>query len=459
MPLTDLLVCPACRGDLAPGALRSPREKSRSPEARETSKRTSDDPPSEVGGIAFHCDACDVDYPSLGTVACLLPDPQTWRTRWREQLGRIHLEGEETIDTFESEQRRPGLLASTRKRLGHQVALTRQVLAEVDALLAPVGAWASPQTPMTGFRPMEMVHLLHRDWGWPHSDENQRALELVTKVLPPGPLGRVLVLGAGACRLAYDLHRTRAVETTVAIDIDPLALLAANPVIHGQRITLTEPRANATELEQLSAVRTLEAPHGAVDNLHLLLADGLRPPVRAGSFDTLVTPWFIDVVPPDLRELLGELDRALAPNGRWIHFGPLLYPSGRPLACRYSREEVYELAQLAGFELEASESEVLTYALSPLTERGRLERCLAFSARKSSAPPKGAWLVLPHLSVPAFSSEPHPSAAFRAVLELVDGVRSINDITAAVIARSGTQHPGVKDSVRHCLSSHPDLRS
>ncbi len=393
---------------------------------------------------------------------CLLSPPDVWLRTWRVQLGMLHAEGEATIDVFEEEQRKPGLLRSTRSRLERQALLTRQVLREVDAFMAPIGQRLTPDAPLPNYRPMEMVHLLHRDWGWPHSDENDVALKLVEKVLPSGPLGKVLVLGAGAGRLAYDLHRTHAAQVTVAIDIDPLALLVADQVLKGLPVALTEPRANATELEQLSTVRALKAPMGPVVGLHLLLADGLRPPVQALAFDMVVTPWFIDVGSPDIRELLGELHRALVPGGRWIHFGPLLYPPSRPMACRYSREELFELAAYAGFELEQSASQLLTYALSPLTERGRLEQCLAFSAIKTDRRFEGElprWLVLPHLSVPNFPrlQVAQPSVAIRAVLELIDGSRSINEIAATLIARSGTRATAVKDSVRHCLLMvHPE---
>ncbi|POA29059.1 hypothetical protein, partial [Pseudomonas sp. FW305-3-2-15-E-TSA2] len=61
---------------------------------------------------------------------------------------------------------------------------------------------------------------VHRDWCWGDA-ENAASHALVADALGPCG-GRVLVLGAGACRLAYDLHQSGVQAQTVALDINPL---------------------------------------------------------------------------------------------------------------------------------------------------------------------------------------------------------------------------------------------
>ena len=57
---------------------------------------------------------------------------------------------------------------------------------------------------------------IHRDWNWGDA-ENSASLELVQKALGHGGLGETaLVLGAGAGRLAYDLHQASDTSLTVA---------------------------------------------------------------------------------------------------------------------------------------------------------------------------------------------------------------------------------------------------
>lgn len=415
----------------------------------------------------FRCLSCAQRYPAVGGVPSLLPRPNAWLEHWRNQLAIIAQEADLTLETFEAERRKPALLETTRERLDSQIDLTRQVASEIDAVLLPaVGGRAAEAQEIPGFRPLETLHLLHRDWGWTESDENARALACLEKVIH-APLGRLLVLGAGACRLAYDLHRKHAASLTIALDIDPLALLTADKILNGQIVPLTEARANANEMTRLRALRLLKAPDGPVADFQPLLANGLAPPFRDGVFDTVLTPWFIDLVPQDLREFLPALHRLLTPGGRWLNFGPLLYPMTRPAALRFAREEVFELAARVGFEITNWTSELLPYSLSPLAERGRLEQCLAFSAVAGPRPAPDAFdppnfLVFPDVPIPDFpgrASFDHPSAALRAIVEAIDGQRSITDVATLVGERVGVKGPALKDAVRHCLlETHPRAR-
>lgn len=410
------------------------------------------------------CPTCGAQFPSVGGVACVFADPDARLARWRENLGTLHLRAEQSIAVLGDEQRLPALLPLTQARLAEQVRITGRLVAEVDELLVPaLGTPRPPTTDVPGFESRESLRSLHRDWGWPGSDENGRALACVQKV-SSAPLGRALVLGAGACRLAYDLSLANRQALLVAVDDDPLVLLAAARILAGETLSLTEVRELPTEMTLLSTARTLRAPHGAATRVFPLLADGLAPPFRPAAFDTVITPWFIDVVPPDLRDLLGVLRRVLAPEGRWLHFGPLLYPPQRSPARQFSRQEVLELARRAGFVVEAASDETLPFSASPLDGRVRLEPCLAFSARVAGVPadePGGlpSWVVLPHLPVPDFVGRAlffHDSPGFRKVIQLIDGQRAIDDIAAQLGAPEGTELGALKDAIRDCLlQAHP----
>ncbi|MFL5308499.1 MAG: hypothetical protein ACJ8F1_25025 [Polyangia bacterium] len=410
------------------------------------------------------CSSCGTRYPQVGGVACVVDEPARRLAHWRENLGALHLRAEQSIAVLSDEQRMPALLPLTQARLAEQIRLTMRVVEEVDELLVPaLGTPRPPTSDVPGFESRESLRSLHRDWGWPNSDENARALGCLEKVIT-APLGRTLVLGAGACRLAYDLARRDPEALFVALDDDPLVLLPAARILAGETLSLTEVRELPTEMTLLSAARTLRAPRGPATRVFPLLADGLAPPFRLAAFDTVLTPWFIDVVPPDLRDLVGVLRRVLVPGGRWLHFGPLLYPPQRSPARQFSREELLELARRAGFSVEATISETLPFSASPLDGRFRLEPCLAFSARVAGVPADVAgdlpsWLVLPDLPVPDFVGRAlffHDSQGFRKVIQLVDGQRGINDIASLLDAPEGTDPGALKDAIRDCLLQvHP----
>ena len=231
---------------------------------------------------------------------------------------------------------------------------------------------------------VEYLQFLYRDWGWERAGnrENELALDAIRKILSPDDLGLTLVLGAGACRLAYDLHRQCGASETAVVDIDPFLFVIAEAVVRGEPVQLTESTANVQALGQVARAWSLHAPAGPLSDaeFHFFLANGLVPPFADHAFDTVVTPWFIDQVPGDLSAFFGQLRRLLRPGGRWINSGPLLYPAETSLGRRFSREEIFELAERAGFHVERSATESRPHLESPLNGRGKLEWVLTFEA-------------------------------------------------------------------------------
>jgi uncharacterized protein YbaR (Trm112 family) len=365
--LRNWVVCPLCRGDLA--ALKD----------------------------ALFCVACDRRFASVGGVPCLLTDLNARRAEWVTRVLMLKQATRATLTLLSRELKQPDLLAATRERLRHQAALTVRMSSEACALLeeatgtpvigsadaAPFAELPGAAPQLTRSGPFDAFHLLHRDWGWPTS-ENARALALLERVLTP-PLGPTLVLGAGAGRLAYDLNLHFGAVPTLALDVDPIALLVASRMARGESVELTEGWAGAPELSRISVTRALSAPEGSAPNLHFVLADGLAPPCQEHAFQTVVTPWFIDVVPPDARAFLNVVQRYVAPGGRWVHVGPLLYPPERPLALRYTMDELIEAAAGLGLSFERQHSEVLPYSVSPLTGRGKLELCFALACQAEAS--------------------------------------------------------------------------
>ena len=196
---------------------------------------------------------------------------------------------------------------------------------------------------------VEYSYYSFRDWGWPETQENGDALTAALAAAPE-PLGRVLVVGAGACRLAADLHRHGGATETAAVDIDPYLLVIAEAVVRGAEVRLTEAGLNAVDAGRVARAWTLRAPEGplSADAFHFFLANGLAPPFAGETFDTVVTPWFIDRVPTDLPAFLATVRRLLRPGGRWLNHGPLLYPPETPLPRRHSVDELRALAAGAG---------------------------------------------------------------------------------------------------------------
>jgi SAM-dependent methyltransferase len=334
--------------------------------------------------------SCGQSYPRLNSIRVLLPDPSAHVEHWRMQLGFIIQQASETNHALQLQAAEPGIGGATRTRLHALARAIAEQVADVAAVLVP--AIGDPLPPREGIGlprgAGDYISCLFRDWGWSdgHHEENDRSLAAIRRITRGQELGRILVLGAGGCRLAYDLQVQCGATATAVLDIDPFLLAIAEAVIRGAAGSLTETSVNAPEVDPVSRAWTLSAPSGPLgaDVFHFFLADGTEPPFADQSFDTVVTPWFIDQVPTDLEAMLRRMHRLLVPGGRWINHGPLIYrPDALDIARWYARQEIFDLAGAVGFRVGAWESTPQPHLVSPLTGRGLIENVLTFEAARA----------------------------------------------------------------------------
>ena len=339
----------------------------------------------DLASRPLRCARCAQGYGTVGPIPVILPRFDEHLTLWQRQLSALKAQAEHTLSAIEGELSTPGLLPAGVERLRALGQALRDQVADIAAVVGPALGEAEPGGDAGLPRGIvEYIQFLYRDWGWESAGnrENERAFAALQQVLSAGALGRTLVLGAGACRLAYDVHRACGATETAVLDIDPYLLLIAEAVIRGQTVRLTEATANVQELSQIFKAWQLRAPQGPLDasQFHFFLANGLAPPFADHSFDTVITPWFIDQVPQDLAAFIAVLKRQLRSGGRWLNSGPLLYPADTPLARRWSREEVFDLAEQAGFHITRWWSESRNHLASPLNGRAKVEWLLTFEA-------------------------------------------------------------------------------
>jgi hypothetical protein len=306
------------------------------------------------------------------------------------QLGLVIQQAGETTRALWNQATEAGLDGATRRRLQALVGAVTDQIADLTLVLGPALGGALPPRDGVGLPrgATDYLTCIFRDWAWSdgHDEENDRSLATVRRVIHGRELGRTLVLGAGACRLAYDLHVHCGGTETAVVDIDPYLLVIAEAVVRGATLSLTESSVNAPEINPVSRRWTLTAPSGALGDqvFHFFLANGTQPPFADGTFDTIVTPWFIDQVPTDLEGVIGRFRGLLAPGGQWINHGPLIYrPDALPLARWYARQEIFDLAGALGFRVGVWESASQPHFVSPLTGRGLLENVLTFEALRA----------------------------------------------------------------------------
>ena len=368
---------------------------------------------------------------------------------WRNRL-TLYLEEFQAADRATSLDLALESRAATRARLEHLRSAYQAQSQLVTQLLAPL-AMARLPLPQPSLTAVETVlpvtqdlhsyySNLHRDWSW-GGVENAAAHELVNRALGEHDAQRLLVLGAGGCRLAYDLHQSSSRSITVALDINPLLLLAAARIVRGETVDLVEfPIAPRTAAD-VAVRRQLRAPAAVRSGLELLFADAWQAPFAPQTFGAVVTPWLIDIVDVDFATVALHVNRLLALGGQWVNFGSLAFPWRRP-ALRHSVAELQDILGECGFDVIRFTDATLPYMRSPASRHGRMEEVSVFTAVKRRRGPREAadsgsppWLANMRLPVPVGEGIAMAAEASRiqaVLLALVDGRRSVDDLVRLV---------------------------
>jgi len=420
-PLTDLLACPRCDQGLT----------------------STDD--------RWHCAGCHVDFPRIAGLPWLFAEPGAALGEWR---GRLHF----SVQRFERDRRQlaealagKDLSAATRARLEHLERTAADHTVRLRALLAPleidqqqagVETYLALRTRLPPDQGLTTYSAnVHRDWCW-GAEENDASFDILAAALGDTLPGRVLVLGAGAGRLAYDLHERTAATCTTALDFNPFLLFVAERVTRGESLELYEFPLAPRSVAEHAVLRTLAAPAPARPGLGFVLADVHRPPFRRGAFDTVVTPWLVDILPEPFETQCARVNALLADGGRWLNFGSLSFHDPDPRR-RYGIDECLAALEDNGFgSIVVSEREI-PYLCSPASRHARRERVVSWSAVKQrdvkKVPRHQAlpdWLVRGSDPVPlsdAFRTQATATRIHAFLMSMIDGRRSIKDMAKLVV--------------------------
>ncbi len=404
----------------------------------------------DAASNGLRCSGCRIDFPLVDGEPWLFAEPQAaldeWQGRLRFTLLRIERERERVQASLDGTAR-----DSTRSRLSQLASALADHRARLAKLLAPFaldghgGNYETylalrtrlpPDQGLTTYYPN-----IHRDWGWGET-ENVASLELVAASLAAARHRTLLVLGAGAGRLAYDLHGRCGPEATIALDFNPLLVTIARRAARGETIELYEfPLAPRTRADQ-AVLRRLQAPAPAAAGLRFLLADAHRPPFRKGAFSAVITPWLVDILPEPFEAQCARVNGLLESGGQWVNFGSLAFP-GRDPAGQYGIDECVDVLTEHGFdEIQVDERDI-PYLCSPASRHARRERVVIWSATKRRDVKRVAryqalpdWLVRGTDAVPlteSFRSQALSTRVHAFIMSLIDGRRSLKDIAATMV--------------------------
>jgi len=420
-------------------------------------------------GDGLRCAGCRVDFPRLESIPWLFAEPNAalgeWRGRLHYSLQRVERERQELGKALG----RTDLRAPTRARLELLARAIDGHGARLRALLAPLdiegyGANVETHLALRTRLPVDQglttyYPNVHRDWAW-GDEENAASIRIVEDALGGAPPDRVLVLGAGSARLAYDVHMQLGPSSTVALDFNPLLMLIAQRVARGERVELYEFPIAPRGAADVAVLRELAAPAPAREGFHCVLADAHRPPFAHGAFDTVITPWLLDILPEKFEVLCARINALLAPRGRWVNFGSLSFHAP-DAASRYGVDECSAAIEDSGFTAPTVAERDIPYLCSPASRHGRRERVVSWRADKTEDAKKVPrhealpdWLVrgaepvplLEPFRVQAVSTRIH---AF--IMSLIDGKRSLKDIAKIIVEQRLMSEHEAEPAIRSFL--------
>lgn len=398
-----------------------------------------------------HCSACKIDFPSIDGIPWMFAEPEAslgeWRGRMQLALQTLSHESARLDSELKDKNMRP----LTRRRLERYKKATdyhrrslRKLMQPLDlqTLSGTLETYLALRTRLPSDQGLNTYYAnVHRDWSW-GDDENKASIKQIRAVLhESAELGNVLVLGAGAGRLAYDLHMQFDCTCTVVLDFNPMLMLVAHSVTRGGHLKMYEFPIAPKSLEDDAVLRTLAAPKPVSDGFHLVLGDALRPPFVAESFDTIVTPWLIDIITDDLSVLGARINGLLKTDGRWVNFGSLAFADAQR-ARQYSPEETKAIVAECGFSDPYVSEATIPYMCSPASRHGRQEKVFTFSAYKERSVEQPArhcalpdWIVTGKAPVPlspSFRSQAMTTQIYSFIMSLIDGKRTLQDMAVVL---------------------------
>ncbi len=399
------------------------------------------------------CDQCKQSYPQFkfGNIAIpfLFADVDAAISAWRARINGFKVTVDQAIENLSTQSKDKNLSRLTRERLKSLLKAKKlykqQIIDHLECFekfsLENYVYSASEVDKNQGVE--SYINNIFRDWSW-NNGENEELLESINKVVDADyQAGVSLTLGAGASRFSYDFHEKYNAKHSLLLDINPVLLGSAAKIINGGVIELYEFPIAPVSIENYSIHQECKIVSKNPQEFSYLLADALNAPLAEKNFDSVLTPWFIDIIPMDLKDFIAHVNRLLKVGGLWINTGSLAFFHNSQ-QCNYSQEEVIDLLKKFGFDDVKVARTKINYLNSPYSAHGRIEEVFSFSAKKkfdTVVPRKfnylPEWVDKINQSIPnqaELTAQSSKHLLQAQVLSAIDGKRSVIQI-AQLLAR------------------------
>lgn len=380
---------------------------------------------------------------NLNQIPCLFPDNDYYLIYWQTKKQELINSFQFRIDSL-NKQLSTVVSHLTKDRLNKLLKAYEYNLKKTEEILSSLNQNHDSQITLKDIIPSQQTLSLYwnnifRDWSW-ETEENKISLEVLKKVIPNDwAPENFVVLGAGACRLAIDIHQEYHLKNTIALDFNPFLLLIAKQMIENQQLKFFEIPATPINIEETTLARFLKNPYGKkINNFYPLLGDIQNLPFKPKSIHAVLTPWVIDILPMNVAKTAERVNAILKMGGEWINFGPLGFMNSKEALCP-TFEEIKEILIEKGFSIKEEVVEVIPYLDSPDASQKRFEKIICFKAIKEKDThltdfnylPE--WLINKNLPIPLTNEIKQHQILAKTnadVFFTIDGTKSFSDITA-----------------------------
>lgn len=425
----------------------------------------------------LQCSECNKEFPLYhsghDSIAWLFELPELNILEWKARLNGFLQINQLEQQRLKDAQKDKRLSKTGQKRVNKLLNAKRQQVEQVLEILSPLDLTDNSkhldsavnilQTKTPRNQGLDSYYNnIFRDWSW-QNEENKQLLDCIDQVLDDKHLGKVLTIGAGSGRLSYDIQRGYSTDYSVLLDINPLLLLSASQAIQGKEFVLNEFPIAPLNKNSFFAEQICRAPEAINQDVYYLFADGMNLPFKEKSFDTIVTPWLLDIIPQNIKDYIPRINEKLTIGGNWLNTGSLAFFHKNQSWC-YSEEEVIELIEKSGFEILSSKRSTIKYMHSPLSAHGRSETVFSFNAKKIKdvlVPEKyeylPEWIRDPSKPIAKQYEQEIASSKYlleAQVLGAIDGQRSVEQIGDLVAKQYNLQSDEATHAVRRILVDH-----
>lgn len=300
--------------------------------------------PSEEN-LFISCSGCKTEYPIVGGIPILIPNPLAYLAESTLILKRHLTERESHLSDIdqgiESNVLRRNALKLVKKGIETNLEYIQEILdVLIDAtpkeILLDV-AIRFNETRTYGFN-LKDWRYVRRDWCWLPTSEQQ--LDIIHSAIA-NALNKVtdlekeqsLVLGAGTGRIAVEMakHFDRVFAIDRSFSMVHFYHKVMNDDFYFYQVTGTNYKTgrDATRIVKASiSPPSNDKPDTTLkdlaQNIDFCVGDVMNLALPKHSINTVISAYFTDVLA--LRLYFDEVFRVLKPNGLFIHFGPFDYP-------------------------------------------------------------------------------------------------------------------------------------